>query len=306
MENRTLIIGGTGLLGSIIYKKFQGSNQVFGTYFQSHGTSDNNLSYLDASNLTQLSDLIREISPSTIINCMGLTSVELCEMRPEASWKLNAEIPMRLAQISSLMDARLIHISTDHYASKKSQPRTESDSVVPINQYGYSKLQAERFILEYNPDALILRTSFFGCAIGRGKSLLDFALKALDSQKEVVGFTDVFFSPVGANEIADFLLDKRSIAIKGILNFASREVISKFDFLTLVARIQNYSDRQISRGSIVKSELPVVRPNYLALDSNHLLNEVGYSLPSIETMLRTEINSSNWDKISENIAKGPS
>jgi len=290
MGDITLIIGASGLLGSIIYNKFKSSNKVFGTYFRSIGTSDGNLRYLDACDQSQLSDLIRDMSPSTIINCMGLTSVELCEMRPEASWKLNSEIPMRLAQISSLMGARLIHISTDHYASKKSQPRTESDSVIPINQYGYSKLQAERFILEYNSNALILRTNFFGYAKGEGKSLLNFAVKALDSQKEIVGFTDVLFSPVGASEIANFLLDQSSIGITGILNFASREVTSKFDFLTLVSRIQGYNDRYISRGSIVNSELTVVRPNYLALDSTRLLSEIGYDLPSLEAMLRTEMN----------------
>jgi dTDP-4-dehydrorhamnose reductase len=293
MKDRTLIIGATGLLGSIIYKRFQSSNQVFGTYFKSIEIGDRNLHYLDARDLSQVSGLIRDISPSVIINCMGLTSVELCEMRPEASWKLNAEIPMHLAQISSSIGARLVHISTDHFASKIDKPRTESDSVIPINQYGYSKLHAERFILQYASNALILRTNFFGYARGEGKSLLNFALKALDSKKEIIGFTDVFFSPVGASEIANFLLDQSSIGITGILNFASREVASKFDFLTLISRIQGYSDRHISRGSIVNSELTAQRPNYLALDSTRLLSDIGYDLPSLETMLRTEMNYAN-------------
>ena len=293
MEDKTLIIGATGLLGSIIYKRFQSSNQVFGTYFRSTGISDSNLHFLDASDLSQLSGIIRDISPSVIINCMGLTSVELCERRPEASWRLNAEIPMRLAQISSLVGARLIHISTDHYASKKNKPRTETDLVIPINQYGHSKLQAERFILEYSSNALILRTNFFGYSRCKGKSLLNFALEALDSDKEIVGFADVFFSPVGASEIASFLLDQSSVGITGVLNFASREVTSKFDFLTLVSTIKGHSDRLISRGSIDNSALTTQRPNYLALDSTRLLSEIGYDLPSLEAMLRTEMNYAN-------------
>ena len=78
-----------------------------------------------------------------------------------------------------------------------------------------------------------------------------------------------------------------------MLNFASREVISKYDFLTLASKIQGYSDKHISRGSIVNSELTVVRPNYLALDSTRLLSEVGYDLPPIESMLRNEMNCAN-------------
>ena len=167
------------------------------------------------------------------------------------------------------------------------------NTVIPINQYGHSKLQAERFVLEYSSNALILRTNFFGYARGEGKSLLNFALKALDSDKQIVGFADVFFSPVGASEIANFLLDESSKGITGILNFASREVTSKFDFLVLVSRILGYSDRHISRGSIVNSELTAQRPSYLALDSTRLLSEIGYDLPSLEAMLRIELNYAN-------------
>ena len=68
---------------------------------------------------------------------------------------------------------------------------------------------------------------------------------------------------------------------------------SKFDFLALVSRILGYSDRHISRGSIVNSELTAQRPSYLALDSTRLLSEIGYDLPSLEAMLRTEMNYAN-------------
>ena len=78
-----MIIGATGLLGSIIYKRYRGVCQVFGTYFRSLDIHDKNLFYLDASDDTQLLSLIKELSPSMIINCMGLASVEACERNPE-------------------------------------------------------------------------------------------------------------------------------------------------------------------------------------------------------------------------------
>ena len=68
---------------------------------------------------------------------------------------------------------------------------------------------------------------------------------------------------------------------------------SKFDFLALVSRILGYSDSHISRGSIVNSELTARRPSYLALDSTRLLSEIGYDLPSLEAMLRNEMNYAN-------------
>jgi dTDP-4-dehydrorhamnose reductase len=287
------VLGATGLLGSVIYHKFQVSHEVYGTYFKSPVGLDNNFISLDASDLSQLTKIVMQIRPSLVINCVGLTTVELCEMQPEASWKLKSEIPARLAKISSSMGIRLIHISTDHFASKKSEPRTESELVFPINIYGHSKYCAERFILEYDPNALILRTNFFTRDRVGSKSLLDFAIKATESQDEVIGFNDVLFSPVGATEIANFLLDHRSDALRGILNFASTEVISKFDFLTLVANVLGVDGSRVVRGSISDSVLSVIRPNYLALNPFYLNHHVGYKLPSIELMLRTELNSTH-------------
>jgi dTDP-4-dehydrorhamnose reductase len=289
MANKVLIIGATGLLGSVLYKKFQISEQVVGTYFRPRTNINKKLIFLDATDPKQLSGLVRDLLPSTIINCMGLASVEMCELRPEASWKLNTEIPLRLAQISSQLGIRLIHFSTDHYKSEKDQPRKESDSVVAINQYGNSKLQAERIIREHDTSALILRTNFFGRSRYERKSLLDFALMALESKNRIVGFEDVFFSPMGAHEIANFLLDKSSNSIQGTLNLASRQVISKFDFLTLVARIQGKDEANVFRGSIANSDLSVVRPKYLALNPSLMIHETGYEVPTIEKMLRTEI-----------------
>jgi dTDP-4-dehydrorhamnose reductase len=291
MENITLIIGASGLLGSAIYRKFKASRQVYGTFFKSQISNDKNLIRLDATDATKLLTLIRDLSPSTVINCMGLTSVELCEASPELCSQLNTEIPMRLSQLSNSVNFRLIHISTDHFASAENRPRTESEPVFPINTYGYSKLLAENLILDNNPNALILRTNFFGHSRTGGRSLLDFALEGLISKSQLTGFADVLFSPVGVGKIAEFLLDERSISTQGILNFSSNEVISKFDFLTQIARIQKIDEKRVVRGLIRESDLTVARPNYLALEPSKLLYEVGFVMPSVEQMLIEEIKS---------------
>jgi dTDP-4-dehydrorhamnose reductase len=163
--------------------------------------------------------------------------------------------------------------------------------VFPINAYGFSKLLAEKLILNYNPNALVLRTNFFGHSKTGRRSLLDFALEGLSSKRQLIGFSDVLFSPVGVGTIADFLFDKRSTSARGILHFSSNEVISKFDFLTQIARIQKIDERQVLPGLIKESVLTVTRPNYLALEPSGLLHDIGYAMPSIEQMLIQEIKS---------------
>lgn len=289
MSSRTLILGATGLLGSILLEKLRSVSETFGTHFNFPNEYDKSLIHLDATNLSQLRSLVNDIGPSRIINCVGLASVENCEKRPEASWKLNVEIPLSLAKLVKETDIQLVHISTDHFASKNSRPRKESDSVYPVNQYGFSKIYADHMILKLNPRVQVLRTNFFGRSMRDAKSLLDFAVKELTSKDTVKGFQDVWFTPVGALEIGKFLLDERSNSTWGMLNFASANVITKYEFIVMVATYLGYRQSKVEPSSISNSDLLVKRPNYLALNSSRLTNEIGFQIPSIYDMIGSEL-----------------
>jgi dTDP-4-dehydrorhamnose reductase len=120
--------------------------------------------------------------------------------------------------------------------------------------------------------------------------LLDFVLQSLYSEKQIVGFTDVIFTPVSATEIANFLSNPCSSRLNGILNFGSKEVITKFEFLTKVTQSLGRSNVIIEQGLIANSALSVARPNYLALSSTLLEKSVGYKIPPLEKMISDAIN----------------
>ena len=121
------------------------------------------------------------------------------------------------------------------------------------------------------------------------KSILNFAINALNDNKSLDGFSDVFFAPVGISDIARFLLSEQSLLFAGLLNFASSDAISKYEFLKLIAHITGHSELRIREASIRDSKLTVPRPNYLALSPNRLINEIGYRIPSLREMLENEI-----------------
>jgi dTDP-4-dehydrorhamnose reductase len=246
---------------------------------------------LDAADELKVHQLVGSLKPSKIINCLGLTNVEECEKRPEASWKLNAEIPILLSRLSMEISAQFAHISTDHFFSELNNPRSESTSVTAVNQYGFAKLAAENTILRENPTALILRTNFFGYSNKVDKSILNFAMNAFNLDKQINGFEDVIFSPVGISEIANFLSSANFEKIFGLLNFATDHPISKYEFLRLVGQIMGVSGSNVKRSSITSSGLTVRRPNYLALSPARLIDDLGYVIPSLRAMLEKEINS---------------
>jgi dTDP-4-dehydrorhamnose reductase len=283
-----LVIGASGLLGSRIFDIFSDQTETYGTYFQSAPLNNEHLIKLDATELEDLRLLIENLKPSRIINCAGFTDVEGCEERPEASWKLNAEIPIMLSRLAKEFSAQFIQISTDHFYTKESIPRNETILVTTLNYYGFSKIAAENAILHTNTQALILRTNFFGFSKKIDKSILNFAISAFETNAFINGFDDVFFTPVGMTEIAKFLLSESSTSVTGLLNFASNASISKYDFLKLVGEAMGNSGERVNKASILDSGLTVRRPKYMSLDPGRLNIELGYILPSLPKMLENE------------------
>ena len=286
-----LIFGASGQLGSRVFRSFSRSSEAYGTFFKSTITPTTKMIEIDAADEMKVRQLVGSLKPSKIINCLGLTNVEECEKRPEAGWKLNAEIPIFLSRLSMEISAEFAHISTDHFFSELNYPRSESTIVTAINQYGFTKLAAENTILQENPTALILRTNFFGYSSKIDKSILNFAMNAFSLDQQINGFEDVIFSPVGISEIAQFLSSANSKEIYGLLNFATDNPISKYDFLKLVGQIMGFSGANVQRSSITTSGLTVRRPNYLALSPARLMEDLGYVIPSLRAMLEKEINS---------------
>jgi dTDP-4-dehydrorhamnose reductase len=289
-SGKILVLGASGLLGSHVFDTFAKRAETIGTYVNSTEHSKENMYYLNASNYDDLDSFILDLSPTLVINCLGLTDVEVCELRPEASWQLNAAVPSRVSRLSKRKNFKFIHISTDHFQSELRIPRTENDHMRPINQYGYSKFHAESSILAINSNSLVLRTNFFGHSSSGKRSILDFALAAFAKDQVINGFDDVIFSPVGIHEISRFLISENAERATGVLNFASEKPLSKYDFLLEVAKAKGYSDSLVLRSEIVSSSLKVRRPSYLALDPGRLIHEFNHYMPTIGVMLKEELS----------------
>lgn len=290
LKSRYLVFGASGFLGSRIFEVLSGKYDTFGTFHNARMSQGVKMRKVNLSKQEEMLSVIQQIKPSHIINCSGLTNVEKCELLPEASWKLNSEIPFRLAKFSADLNIRFIHISTDHFGSPKNAPRTELDPSYGINQYGFTKIMAEKLVLSGNPKSLVLRTNFFGHSNGNNESLLNFAMSCIQKGIQINGFDDVIFSPVSIGQICEFLTSQSIDGAIGILNFASNKPLSKYDFMVLVAKAMGRSEAKIVRASIESSNLKVKRPNYLALNPSRLIQELDFSLPDIEEMIDLEIN----------------
>lgn len=285
INKSVLIFGGTGLLG-VNLTHFGSSNwNVLSTFFSTSLRNRTSLYSLDVLEFWNLESLLASHELNAVVNCVGYTNVDKCEMNPEASWALNVTAAHSLSALCKDTNTKLVHISTDHLWSEALNPRPENLDAIPINQYGNSKLSAEEIVLTTNPDALVIRTNFFGWGPRHKPSLVDWILQQLESKRQVNAFEDVFFSPVSISQLYLAINKLLEVNASGVVNVCANESISKYDFAVLVAEKFGFKADQVKRVKIGDQGLVAPRPNYLSLDNSLLKSLTGFAPMSIDAML---------------------
>ena len=100
--------------------------------------------------ITETDEVLRfgEINrPDVIINCAGLTDIELCEKEPEEAFRVNALGARNLSIVARKTGAKMVQLSTDDvFDGLAKKPYTEFDDTNPATVYGRSKRAGENYV----------------------------------------------------------------------------------------------------------------------------------------------------------------
>ena len=184
-----IIYGGTGLLGSnyLLYKK---KKNIFNVFKTRKATNAKNVKI----NLSNISNFIKKKKIKIILNFAAITNIEDCEKNKKIAYKTNVKLPIELSKIANKLKIKFIHISTDHYICKN-LPIKEKSNVKTCNYYSKTKLLAEKKILRFNKNALIIRTNFFKSKTKK-KSFFENIVDSTKKKTNSYLFDDVYFNPV--------------------------------------------------------------------------------------------------------------
>jgi dTDP-4-dehydrorhamnose reductase len=108
-----------------------------------------------------ISEIVRTIKPTLILNATAYTDVEKAESDPGIATAINSIGPGILAEEARKINAALIHYSTDYvFDGNKGEYYNEKDEPDPLSVYGSTKLAGEKAVQEVDGSYLILRTSW--------------------------------------------------------------------------------------------------------------------------------------------------
>lgn len=268
MTPSVLITGGSGLLG------LNWANALRHTHTVTLGVHHRTVSMpgvaIERFSLESLDDILRaldRVSPDCVVHAAGLASVEACEKTPDLARHVNVELSENVATACARRGVKLAHISTDHLFGGDTLLVTEESRVAPLNVYGKTKAEAETRVQHACPEALVIRTNFYGWGPDYRQSFSDWVFGNLSRGQQITLFNDVFYTPILASRlvwIVNELFERRA---SGLFHVVGDDRLSKHDFGIQLASVFGLDASLISAGSIDVKPGLVKRPHDMSLSN---------------------------------------
>lgn len=280
-SEKILILGANGMLGHTLFYYFinhkkdvwatlrnkKNLHQTFSEAMQKRIFLD-----VDVAQLKGIEKVIAELSPTLVINCIGIIKQLPSAKDSITSIQINALLPHQLAEICKKVKARLIQISTDCVFSGDKGNYKEEDFSDAHDLYGRTKYLGE---LDYE-HTLTLRTSIIGHELKEHKvSLIDWFLS---QEGSINGFKKALYTGFPTIEIAR-IIDEYVLKNPNLhgLYHVSSDVISKYDLLNLVKDVYK-------KNIEIKEEENFVIDR--SLNSKRFQKATGYNPPSWDELIK--------------------
>ena len=266
---KILLTGSNGQLGHDFKKIFDKKNieYIATDYKELDITSDENLNkfFQENEGITH------------VINCAAYNDVDKAETDKKV-WLLNAEAPKKLAEFSKKIGAIFVTYTTDFvFEGEKDSPYVEDDKTKGISEYGKSKAQGEKDVLESYDKSFVIRTSWvFGIANNNfNKQVINWS----KSRNELNIVDDQVSVPTYSMDLAEFSWKLIQTGKFGLYHITNDGIASKYDQAKYVLEKIGWKGT-LGRAKTVDFNLPAKRPAYSKLDSGKVEKLLGEKIPT--------------------------
>ena len=280
---KVLVLGASGLLGSSLTPYFINENFEVIT----HSSNSNTDFRVDLSNKDETIMFLSKINPDLIINLVGMTDVDKCEIDINLAYKLNVKsVENIVSYLLSNTKCHLVHISTDQVYDGIGL-QSENDISLK-NYYAFSKYAGE--IVARSVKSTILRTNFFGKSFCKNRSsITDWIVESIENKRNISAFEDVYFNPLSMSTLSKIILEVSNARIIGTFNLGAHEPLSKADFIFKFSEILNLNTSLIKRISISDAtNIKTYRPKNMQMDCRKIEMELKFKLPKLYDELLEE------------------
>ena len=263
---KNYVIGASGLIGSKIYEKLNIFSKTIGTYSENKNSDLLKLNLLDSNNVKDFVDQIN--AKDNIFIMSAMSNPNLISLNKEKAKLLN--ITGTQLFISKLIkkNPRIIFMSSVEVFDGIKGNYIESDTQNPLNYYGKTKLEIEKFLENNYNNYSIVRT---GWNIGndlKSRCVVSLTYNTLLNNNAKMAH-DNYFSIIDVDDTVDSLL--KLIEFKDIkkIHLSSDEIINRVDLAKFICKNSKYSNK-MSYDKCFFSEIKYLEPRGRV---NNLVND---------------------------------
>lgn len=273
---RIWITGANGQLGKAILRQMKQEGELYNVL-----TTDRDV---DIANMEQVSRYAGSTHPSVIINCASMTDVAACEQDMVTAYKVNALGARNMAAAARMVDAKIIHMSTDDvFAGDRREKLTEFDPTSPTTIYGKSKLAGEMLVRELNPKHLVIRSSWM---YGDGNNFMSRILTWAGEGKEMHVSYDQVSTPTSTDALARGILKLMESKEYGIYHASCEGACSRYDFAKKVLELTGNDVNLLKPALAEELTGAKQRPKYSILENLMMKMTDVYRMPYWEDDLK--------------------
>ena len=264
---KVLVIGSAGMLGSDMVKvlKYNNIDLII-----------SNKSELDITDIDATIQYILLNKPNVVINCAAYTNVDLCEVEIDSAYKVNSIGARNIAVACNLIDASMVHISTDYIFDGTENISYKEDYIKfnPLNIYGKSKLDGEINVRTMCNKHYIIRTQWlYGFS---GNNFVKTMINISKDKKKLNVVSDQYGSPTYTKDLAEMIFNIIQKPIYGVYNVTNSEHTSWYEFTLEIFKQANITDVEVNPCTTEEFVRPANRPKNNVLDGFNLkLNNIG-------------------------------
>ena len=235
---------------------------------------------MDIADPASVEAAIVRYKPWAIVNAGGYVRVDEAETDAERCLRENTQGPTVLALAAIRHGLRFMTFSSDLvFDGRLERAYVESDAAAPLGVYGRSKADAERRVLDADPQALVIRTSAFFGPWDRH----NIVTQAIDALADGRGFTapaDGVVSPTYVPDLVDACLDLLIDKECGIWHLSNGEAMRWPELIRRACAAAGIDAAGLEERSTADLGMLAARPVNSALSS-----ERGLILPAFDDAL---------------------
>jgi dTDP-4-dehydrorhamnose reductase len=291
---KILITGSNGLLGQKLVQQLKNDKSVF-LIATARGENripdeqDYEYCSMDISNEDDVNKVISKYKPDTIIHTAAMTNVDACELNQNECKLMNIDAVRFITNAvknikNSDFNPHLIHLSTDFIFDGTKGPLDEDELPNPLSYYAWSKLEAERIIIESDLLWSIARTVLVYGVIPRSSrsNVVLWAKSSLEQNKIINVVTDQFRTPTLAEDLAQGCILIAKKKANGIFNISGPDFMSIFELVQRVANFWKLDKSLIQPSTSEGINQPAKRPPITGFIIEKAEKQLGYQPHSFE------------------------